>query len=78
MPKHPKLEIQKRSKEIISNYKPKDILENNKKFSIGSQMKMKTNFIMNGQSDVDDSLRRNEEIMLELLERYKFNKWIYL
>lgn len=74
MPKHPKLEIQKRSKEIISNYKPKDILENNKKFSIGSQMKMKTNFIMNGQSDVDDSLRRNEEIMLELLERYKFNK----
>lgn len=37
-------------------------------------MKMKTNFIMNGQSDVDDSLRRNEEIMLELLERYKFNK----
>ena len=37
-------------------------------------MKMKTNFIMSGQSDVDDSLRQNEEIVLQLLERYKFNK----
>ena len=74
MPKYPKLEMQKKSKEIISNYKPKDIIDNNRKFSIGSQMKMKTNFIMSGQSDVDDSLRQNEEIVLQLLERYKFNK----
>ena len=46
--KFSKEDVKKSSNELMSNYKSKDILSNNKKFNLNNPMKVKTNFVLGG------------------------------